>query len=256
VLAIKHWLDASDLFGDRSHPPDFDETRILTGVCEVLTSLVYSPGQSQTQRPEPPTLSQMSPGQSDVISLIRELGIDVKLVKFCSTVPVVAPRIGGQTFLSLEMGLRGASTCFGPSCVWARLVRARSLTHPAVHCSIARLLSLSMDAGRPDEMLPMLKAGLLPALSNCGAVLVSRHLLRDLTASSHLRRPVFTVQHAEGDSQWVDDAVRAAVLTPLIGQRARPGRPRPRLHGGSAGVCEQRPSAGNLRSVSVERAGD
>lgn len=48
-----------------------------------------------------------------------------------------------------------------------------------MHCSIARLLDLSMDAGRPEEILPMVKAGLIPALTNCGAILVRARLRFD-----------------------------------------------------------------------------
>ena len=109
AVAIKSWLDASDLWGDRTFKPDFDEVRILTGVCEMLASFCYSPGDSMTQRPDPPSLKQMSPGQADFLALVRELGLDVRLVKYCRAVPVLAPRIDGQIFQGIEMGLRGAS---------------------------------------------------------------------------------------------------------------------------------------------------
>lgn len=84
------------------------QVRILTGVCEVLASFLVSPGDSMTQRPDPPSLKQMSPGQADFIALCRELGIDVKLVRFMASVPVIAPRIDAKVFMGIEMGLRGA----------------------------------------------------------------------------------------------------------------------------------------------------
>ena len=50
-----------------------------------------------------------------------------------------------------------------------------------MHCCIGRLLDLSIEANRPEEILPMLKAGLLPALTTCGAVLVRAELKMTLT---------------------------------------------------------------------------
>ena len=78
----------------------------------MLASFIYSPGESMSQRPDPPTLATMSPGQSDFIAIVRAIGLDVRLVKYMLAVPVIAPRVDGQIFQGLEMGLRGPLLSF------------------------------------------------------------------------------------------------------------------------------------------------
>ena len=80
----------------------------------MLASFIHTPGDSLTQRPDPPPFAQMSPGQSDFIALVRELKIDVQLVHFIKAVPVLSPHVDGQTFQSLELGLRGAPELQAP----------------------------------------------------------------------------------------------------------------------------------------------
>ena len=108
VESLSAWLDTASLFGDRTHEPEWEEVCSLANVCEVLVSLIHGPGNSDTQRPKASSVERMSKGQLAFLSLIRELGVDVRLVAFMRDVPLVAPRIEGQLFKQLEKSLRGA----------------------------------------------------------------------------------------------------------------------------------------------------
>ena len=77
-------------------------------MLEIIASLVYTPGSSLEQRPDPPTPDDLSHGQRDFLRLCRELELDVTLVKFMRAYPLFELKISKQSYAELEMGLRGA----------------------------------------------------------------------------------------------------------------------------------------------------
>ena len=117
------------------------------------------PGTSREQRPDPPSV--MPSGHAAFIDLVRELKIDVQLVKFLASAPILAPKISIEAYFDLEKALRGARCC---ACGGAESA--------AAHCSIDRLLQRAITSQQPELAVPMIKAGLIPALSQCGATLV------------------------------------------------------------------------------------